>query len=493
MALVPLNLPAGVYRNGTDLQSQGRWRDSNLVRWFDDTLRPIGGWRTRSDTASAGQVRGMHSWIANNSDRWIAAGSYNKLYAYSGAGIQYDITPSGFTAGNEDALNPIGFGTSFYGREYYGTSRQEAVTITPATTWSLDSFGQYLVACSSTDGKVYEWQLNTGAIAAVLSNAPVNNRAILVTEERFLMCLGAGGNPRLVQWSDRENNNLWTPAATNEAGSLELQTTGRIQCGVRVQNQALILTDTDAHVATYSGPPYVFGIERIGTSCGIVSSQAVAVVDKGAVWMGSRSFYTYTGGAVSEVNCEVADYVFSDINHSQISKVAAVSNANFGEIWWFYPSGNSNENNRYVTFNYNDNTWAIGVLARTSGVDAGVYRQPIIASATDKKLYEHEIGFNYDGGEPFAESGPIIIGNGDNVMSVTKMIPDEKTQGDVDATFKTRFYPNDVERTYGPFNMSNPTSLRFTGRQVRIRIEGVNADDWRVGINRLEVIQGGRR
>ncbi len=493
MALVPLNLPAGVYRNGTDLQSQGRWRDSNLVRWFDDTLRPIGGWRTRSDTASAGQVRGMHSWIANNSDRWIAAGSYNKLYAYSGAGIQYDITPSGFTAGNEDALNPIGFGTSFYGREYYGTSRQEAVTITPATTWSLDSFGEYLVACSSTDGKVYEWQLNTGAIAAVISNAPVNNRAILVTEERFLMCLGAGGNPRLVQWSDRENNNLWTPAATNEAGSLELQTTGRIQCGVRVQNQALILTDTDAHVATYSGPPYVFGIERIGTSCGIVSSQAVAVVDKGAVWMGSRSFYTYTGGAVSEVNCEVADYVFSDINHSQISKVAAVSNANFGEIWWFYPSGNSNENNRYVTFNYNDNTWAIGVLARTSGVDAGVYRQPIIASALNKKLYEHEIGFNYDGGEPFAESGPISIGNGDNVMAVTQMIPDEKTQGDVDATFKTRFYPNDVERSYGPFSMANPVSLRFTGRQVRIRVEGVNADDWRVGINRLEVKQGGRR
>ena len=493
MALVPLNLPAGVYRNGTDLQSQGRWRDSNLVRWFDDTLRPIGGWRTRSDTASAGQVRGMHSWIANNSDRWIAAGSYNKLYAYSGAGIQYDITPTGFTAGNEDALNPIGFGTSFYGREYYGTSRQEAVTITPATTWSLDSFGEYLVACSSTDGKVYEWQLNTGAIAAVISNAPVNNRAILVTEERFLMCLGAGGNPRLVQWSDRENNNLWTPAATNEAGSLELQTTGRIQCGVRVQNQALILTDTDAHVATYSGPPYVFGIERIGTSCGIVSSQAVAVVDKGAVWMGSRSFYTYTGGAVSEVNCEVADYVFSDINHSQISKVAAVSNANFGEIWWFYPSGNSNENNRYVTFNYNDNTWAIGVMARTSGVDAGVYRQPIIASALNKKLYEHEIGFNYDGGEPFAESGPISIGNGDNVMAVTQMIPDEKTQGDVDATFKTRFYPNDVERSYGPFSMANPVSLRFTGRQVRIRVEGVNADDWRVGINRLEVKQGGRR
>ena len=493
MALVSLDLPAGVYRNGTDLQSAGRWRDSNLVRWFDNTLQPIGGWRTRSNTPSAGQVRGMKSWIANNADRWIAAGSYNKLYVYSAAGIQSDITPVGLTAGNENALNPIGFGTGFYGREYYGTSRQESVTITPATTWSMDSFGQYLVACSSSDGKVYQWQLNTSTKAAVVTNAPTNNRSILVTEERFLMCLGAGGNPRLVQWSDRENNTVWTPAATNEAGSLELQTTGRIQCGVRVQNQALILTDIDAHVATYSGPPYVFGIERIGTSCGIVSTQAVAVVDKGAIWMGSRSFYTYSGGAVSEVNCEVADYVFSDINHSQISKVAAVSNANFGEIWWFYPSANSNENNRYVVFNYNDNTWAIGVLARTSGVDAGVYRQPIIASATNKKLYEHEIGFNYDGGEPFAESGPISIGNGENVMSVLKMIPDEKSQGDVQSTFKTRFYPNGTERSYGPFSMSNPTSMRFTGRQVRIRIEGVNAGDWRVGINRLQVVAGGRR
>ena len=493
MSLISLDLPAGVYRNGTDLQSSGRWRDSNLVRWHDNTLRPIGGWRTRSDTASAGKIRGLHAWIDNSSDRWITAGSYNKLYVYNSAGTQYDITPTGLTVGNENALNPIGYGNSFYGQEDYGIARQEASTITPATTWAIDSWGENMVGCSSSDGKIYEWQLNTATIAAPVTNAPVGCRSLLVTEERFLMALGAAGNPRIVQWSDREDNTQWTPAATNEAGSLELQTNGRIQCGVRVQNQSLILTDTDAHVATYSGPPYVYGIERVGTSCGIVSTQAIAVVDIGAIWMGSRTFYAYSGGAVSEVHCDVADYVFSDINLSQISKVCAVANANFGEIWWFYPSESSNENDRYVVFNYNDSTWAIGEIARTSGVDSGVYRQPIIASALNNKLYEHEIGFNYDGGEPFAESGPISIGDGENVMSVTKMIPDEKTQGDVDATFKSRFYPNDVERTYGPYNMSNPTSLRFTGRQVRMRIEGVNADDWRVGINRLEVKQGGRR
>lgn len=493
MALIKLDLPAGIYRNGTDLQASGRWRDSNLVRWHDNTLRPIGGWRPRSDTAAAAKVRGLHAWIDNDSDRWISAGTYEKLYIYNSAGIQYDITPAGLTVGNEDALNPVGYGNSFYGQEYYGIARQEASTVTPATSWALDSWGENMVACSNADGKIYEWSLATGTPAVAVTNSPINCRSIVVTEERFLFALGAGGNPRLVQWSDREDNTTWTPAATNEAGDLELQTSGRIQCGVKVQNQTLILTDTDAHVASYSGPPYVYGIERVGTSCGIISAQAKAVVDIGALWMGRRSFYSYNGGRVNEIPCDVSDYVFSDINVSQISKVAAVSNANYGEVWWFYPSSSSNENDRYVSYNYNDNTWSIGLMARTAGVDSGVYRQPIIVSATDKKLYEHEIGFNYDGVEPFVESGPISIGDGENVMSVTQMIPDEKTQGDVDAIFKTRFYPNDVERAYGPFNMANPTSLRFTGRQVRMRIEGISTSDWRVGINRLEVKQGGKR
>jgi hypothetical protein len=493
MALIKLDLPAGIYRNGTDLQSSGRWRDSNLVRWHDNTLRPIGGWRPRSNTASDAKVRGMHAWIDNDSDRWIGAGTYNKLYIYNSGGSRYDITPAGLTAGTEDALSPVGYGNSAYGKQYYGIARLESTIVTPATSWALDTWGENMIACSNADGSIYEWTLDQAVPAAVIANAPTNCRSVLVTEERFLMAFGASGNPRLVKWSDREDNTTWTPAATNEAGDLELQTNGRIQCGVKVQNQTLILTDTDAHVATYSGPPYVYGIERVGTSCGIISSQAKAVVDAGAVWMGRRAFYSYSGGSVSEVDCDVSDYVFSDINTSQSTKVFAVSNAAFGEIWWFYPSSSSNENDRYVVYNYNDNTWSIGLMARTAGVDAGVYRQPIIVSATDKKLYEHEIGFNYDGVKPFVESGPVSIGDGENVMSITKMIPDEKTQGDVDATFKARFYPNDTERSYGPYSMANPTDLRFTGRQVRMRIEGVNPSDWRVGINRLEVKQGGKR
>ena len=150
---------------------------------------------------------------------------------------------------------------------------------------------------TKTTAKVYEWQLNTGTIAAQVANAPVNNRSIVVTAERFLFCLGAGGNSRKVQWSDREDNTTWTPAATNEAGDLELETNGQIVAGVNVRGQTLILTTTDAHVANYIGPPYVYGIERVGSSCGLAANLAYATVDAGCFWMGVHAFYAYTAAA----------------------------------------------------------------------------------------------------------------------------------------------------------------------------------------------------
>ena len=284
-----------------------------------------------------------------------------------------------------------------------------------------------------------------------------------------------------------------SPAATNEAGDLELNTSGSIMKGLTVRGQTLILTTRDAHVANYIGPPYVYGIERVGTSCGLAAKQAAIVVDAGAFWMGANSFYTLQGASVQELQSDVSDYVFNDMNKAQVSKAFAVSNSMFGEITWFYPSADSNENDRYVTFNYVENTWYTGNLGRTAGHDRGAFRQPMMVATSDNKVYEHEVGFDYGGLEPFAETGPFMLGSGDQVISVTEMLPDEKTQGDVDVTFKTRFYPNGTERSYGPYSMSNPTSLRFTGRQVRMRIEGQRLSDWRVGVNRVDVVQGGRR
>lgn len=492
MPLIPLDIPPGVLRNGTDLEQSGRWRDANLVRWREGSLRPVGGWRVRNAGAYDNPPRGMLAWQDLAGDRRIAAGTSNKLFVTSASGTTTDITPSGLTAGLVGAAVNTGYGGGFYGTGAYGTSRPDGGSFSEATTWSLDTFGQFLIACSVADGKIYEWQLNTANPAAAITNAPEDCLGIVVTAERFIFALGAGGNPRKVQWCDFEDNTIWTAASTNQAGDIELQTPGQIMCGVQVRGQTLILTDRDAHTATYQGPPFVYNFERVGQACGVPSRRSVAVVDAGAFWMGQEGFFAYAGGAVSDVPCEVADYVFGDINRGQVSLIHAVANAQFGEVWWFYPSSGSNECDRYVAFNYKEGHWTIGQLDRTSGVPRGVFKAPLWADAGGS-IYEHETGLSYGGATVFAETAPISLGSGDQVMSVTHLYPDEKTQGDVTTTFKTRFYPNDAERSYGPYTMTAPTSVRFTGRQIRMRVEGARLADWRVGVMRVEAKPRGAR
>jgi hypothetical protein len=493
MALIPISIPPGVYRSGTELQSAGRWYDVNLVRWTEGAMEPVGGWEVRPISALTGKARSLITWKTNGNVRLMAAGTSSKLYAVTQSNVLVDITPTGFTAGSDDASTGAGYGIGTYSGGFYGTPRPDSGSVTPATTWSLDTWGEYLVGCSTSDGKLYEWQLDytTPTKAAVIANAPVNCIGLLVTAERSLFALGASGDARTVAWSDLENNTVWTASSTNLAGSIQLQTSGRIITAKRVRGQNLILTDIDAHTLTYVGQPFVYQAEIAGRACGAASANCVAVLDNMAVWMGQKGFHVYDG-YVKPLPCEVYDYVFNNINTNQISKVYAVNNSQYNEVWWFYPSAGSNENDSYVSWDYVENHWSIGTLARTAGTDRSVFRNPIMIG-TDNYIYDHEVGLNYSGALPYAETGPFQIGQGDQVLYINEMIPDERNQGSVSATFTTRYYPTSEETTYGPYSLTQPTSVRFNGRQIKMRVTTTTPSDWRVGTQRLNAIPGGRR
>jgi len=337
-----------------------------------------------------------------------------------------------------------------------------------------------------------EWDLNTGNKAAALTNAPVSNKAVLVTAERFVFALGAGGNARKVAWSDQEDNTMWTPAVTNQAGDIELETVGSIVAGKRLRGVNLIFTDVDVHTAQYQGPPFVYGFERIATGCGLISAQAVAAVESVAYWWSPSGFFMYDG-FVRPMKCDVLDYIQNNVSQQQRSKVYAIANNQFGEIWWFYPSATSNEVDSYVVYNYREQHWSIGSLARTAGTDRGVFNYPLMVS-TDGYIYEQEVGTEYDGAAPYAQTGPIEFGNGERLMVARQLIADEKMQGSVGVQFKTRFTPlgDEVVKTYA---IDSPyTPVRFTGRQIEMRITGATpSTDWRVGTMRLDAVSGGQR
>jgi hypothetical protein len=208
--------------------------------------------------------------------------------------------------------------------------------------------------------------------------------------------------------------------------------------------------------------------------------------------MGQQGFFTYNG-YVQPLACEVAGLVFASLNREQVSKVSAFHNADFGEVTWFYPSGDSKENDRYVTWNYRDNWWTIGRSGvRLCGSEKGPLRNPLAVDAAGRIL-AHEEGLDHGGAEPFAETGPFVIGEGDKVVQVTRIIPDEQTLGDVTAQVFLRFQPKGPETAKGPFSLKAETDVRFTGRAIRVRLTGARLAAWRVGRFKLDGTLGGSR
>jgi len=493
--IVPLAFPPGVYRNGTIYQAKGRWYDSDLARWSNGSLGPVGGWRvwTNLTNTTTGIPRSAVAWTDNSNNRWVGVGTASKLHVYDDSGVIYDITPAGFAAGYADASAKTGYGDWLYGRGTFGDERPDTGTRRPATSWALETWGEDLIGCTQEDGKLYLWDasVGTGTVAAVITNAPTSNYGVVVTGERFVVALGAGGNRRKVQWSGQETETVWTPAATNQAGSLELATNGTLVCGRVVRGQTLLLTTQDAFSMSYIGPPFIFSFEKVGANCGPVSQMAIVTADNQAFWMGERGFWVYDG-YTRPLPCDVVEWVQDNISEVQSSKTIAWHNEEYNEVWWIFPNDATNENAKYVSYNYRENHWAIGALARTAVAHRGSFDHPFLWDSAGQP-YEHEVGTAWGGGAGYAESGPLEIGDGDRVLSATSLIPDEKTLADTQVTIYARMYPTDSDTTHGPYSMAQPTDVRFTARSIRLRVTGITANEWRVGVPRLDARPGGRR
>lgn len=443
-------------------------------------------------------VLGLFPWNDNDSVARLAIGTTNDCWHYA-QGALLNITPGGFVSGESGAVLASGvYGFGSYGSGSYSVGDPNQTVTVEAQTWKFDAFGQYLVAHALSDGRILWWDLESNSVLEEVGGSPpTDNASIVVTPERFLVALGSDGDPREIKWPDQESLDDWTPTPENQAGDFRLPGAGTILNGLRGRGETLIWTSRDLWKMVYVGPPLVYRFEQVGNNCGPISRRAMVIVDGGkALWMGQKNFYGYDG-FTAPIPSSVADDVFQNINTVQASRVFALTIAAHNEVWWFYPSIESEEVNRYVVYNWVENTWAVGRLARSAGTDRGARDFPVMGDRFGR-IFDHEIGSDYPATTgntqlvPFVESGPIEIADGENRMRVRYIIPDANTLGAMNARLYSREYPTAPEAQSQLFNPANPTSTRVSGREVRIRVEQA-LPNWRLGNLRLDVVAEGQR
>jgi len=394
--------------------------------------------------------------------------------------------------------------------------------------WSADNFGQDLVI-NPRDSAIYYWSNASGlGVRAVLlsslsgaSAVPAIARQIMVTDQdRKVLAFGcsdivSGLQDRLlVRWSDTENPVDWTPTELNSAGGIRIPTGSEFMAALETRQEILVWTDAAVHSMRYIGAPFEYSITQIGLTS-LLSPNGVAAANDMVFWMGTNGFYAYNG-RIAGLPCSVKDYVFNDINYDQAEKITAGSNMAFNEVWWFYPSANSSENNRYVVYNYNENVWFVGSLVRTAWIDRGIEDYPRAAS-TDGYIYFHEVGQDDGSVNPFApitayiESAPFEIGEGEQFGFAWRMIPDVtfrdssnanpsvnfilKTQDYSGGNFKQTSNNNTVRTATLPIEQfTDQTYFRLRGRMMSLRVESTAIGvAWRLGVPRVDVRTDGRR
>ena len=416
--------------------------------------------------------------------------------------IEYDIS-----CGLESDGILSGFGTGDYGEGTYGTARAGSSFQALARVWSLDNWGEDLMA-SPSGGALYYWDRSLGpnSRAVIVPNAPRNIEFMLVSpDDRHVIAYGAnlastGEQDRMfVRWCAGEDFDDWTSTDENDAGSKRLDIGSRLITAVRSRDQALVLTDRAAYGQSYVAGDLVFDFRPLGESMKPVSRHSGVDVNGVIYFMGEDDFYIYDG-TLRVMECEIATYVFKDINRSAQSKVHARVNREFTEIWWSYPAVGSSENNRTAIFNYKDNLWYISTIPRECGLDRN-RRYGVPVAFRNGQMFLHETGVNADSAPltAFLESFEAEIDEGGNGYGlVNALIPDfKRLTGSIDMNLFGRNYPASAQVNSAVRNVLPATErvdIRFRKRQMGLRVESNDlGDDWRMGKWRVKVTPHGRR
>jgi len=451
-----------------------------------------------------------------------------------------------------------GWGTYLWGDSTWGTERTTSDVILDPGIWSLDNFGQILVA-TIHNGRTFTW--DAGATnprslrATLMSGAPTKTRLTLVSDrDRHLFHFGTEttiGNsltqdPMFIRFSNQEDYSTYQPTATNTAGTFRLDTGNKIVAAIQGKDYVFVLTDSAAYVIQFVGPPFTFSVRQVGTNCGCIGQNAVSYSNGMVFWMSGEGGFFAFDGTVKALPCLVEDFVFTTtgdnlgINYNSNEIIYGEHNTLYNEVTWFYPKSGSTQIDRCVTYNYGENCWTTGSLARSSYADTGVFDVPYAtqynSTATPNfpiqgitNLYGASIYYQHETGtdqvnssgvtsiDAFIQSGDFDIaarrgitgqstgiadfrGDGEFIMSMKRFIPDfQVLTGNSKITLLLNDYPSNTASSspLGPFTITSSTDkvdTRARGRLLSIKIANdAVGETWRYGTLRVDVQPDGRR
>jgi hypothetical protein len=467
--------------------------------------------------------------VNDNSYTVVASATANS--SDTGNGGSSTVGAYQINTGLDTSVSGTGWGVGTWGREGWGDAAAATGTTSILRIWTHDNFGEDLII-NVRDAGIFYWDKTLGVSSRAValsdrtnadSTTPTIAKQVIVSDrDRHIIAFGCDAetsigtqDPLLIRFSDQEDPTTWQSLPSNTAGDLRIGSGSEIVAAVETRQQILVYTDVSLHAMQFLGPPFTFGISLVSENTTIMSPLAAIAHDDVVYWMGFEEFYVYSG-QVQRIPCTVRSYVFDDFNREQKEKVFAASNSAYSEVWWFYPSSQSNEIDRYVVFNYQENAWYYGTLARTAWVDRGINDYPV-ATFTDGRQYFQELGLDDNTASPAVainahiESSQIDLADGEQFAFIRRIIPDVTFENSTAAspnvvfTTKVRDFPGgnyDAEdaatvtrsATTPVEQFTNQVHLRLRGRSFALRVASSDTEtQWRLGSPRLDVRPDGRR